>query len=76
MSAVFTPHPPMPAVISRPGVTVSYLLLSEAGAPDWTADPRRATIFESLREATRMALRLPSNLRAFGLPWGAEMTAH
>jgi hypothetical protein len=76
MSAAFAPHQPMPAVISRPGATVSYLLLSEAGPPDWTADPRRATIFASLREATRMALRLPSSLRAYGLPCGAEMMAH
>jgi hypothetical protein len=76
MSAAFTPHQPMPAVISRPGATASYLLLSGAGAPDWTPDPGRATVFSSLREATRMALRLPSSLRAFGLPCGAEMMAH
>ena len=66
----------MAAVISRPGATATYLLLSEAGAPDWTGDPRRATVFASLREATRMALRLPSSLRAFGLPCGGEMMAH
>jgi hypothetical protein len=66
----------MPAVISRPGAPVAYLLLSESGAPDWTNDPSRATAFPSMREAARMALRLPANLRAYGLPMGSEITAH
>jgi hypothetical protein len=80
MSAAVTPHQPMPALISRtagpPGAPASYLLLSDGGAPDWTPDPRRATTFPSMREAARMALRLPANLRAYGLPRDAEMTAH
>ena len=75
MSAALAPQP-MPAVISRPGATATYLLLSEAGAPDWTGDLRRATIFASMREATRAALRLPSSLKAFGLPRGGELAAH
>ncbi len=75
MSVAFAPQP-MPAVISRPGATDTYLLLSETGPPDWTGDMRRATVFTSMREATRMALRLPSGLRAYSLPCGGEMTAH
>ena len=80
MSAAFAPHQPMLALISRtaglPGAPASYLLLSEGGAPDWTADPKAATTFPSMREAARMALRLPASLRAYGLPRDAEMTAH
>jgi hypothetical protein len=75
MSAALAPQP-MSAVISRPGATATYLLLSDSGAPDWTGDLRCATIFTSMREATRMALRLPSSLRAYGLPWGGNLTAH
>jgi hypothetical protein len=29
-----------------------------------------------MREAARMALRLPANLRAYGLPRGAEVSLH
>ncbi|MGZ6019812.1 MAG: hypothetical protein ACXWKO_14180 [Phenylobacterium sp.] len=80
MSVAYAPHPPTPALISRtemrPGAPASYLHLTETGAPDWTQDPRQATAFPSMREAARMALRLPANLRAYGLPIGAEMTAH
>ncbi|HLZ75567.1 hypothetical protein [Phenylobacterium sp.] len=76
MSIAFTPPQPMPAVISRPGAQASYLLLSDTGAAGWTNDPKQATAFPSMREATRMALRLPSYLRAYGLPRGGELTAH
>lgn len=76
MSLAFTPPHPMPAVISRPGAQAAYLLLSDTGAADWTSDPRQATAFPSMREAARMALRLPANLRAYGLPRETEITAH
>lgn len=76
MPLAFAPPQPMPAVISRPGAQASYLLLSETGAAGWTSDPKAATAFASMREATRMALRLPSHLRAYGLPRGGELTAH
>jgi hypothetical protein len=80
MSVAFAPYQPTPALISRTevraGAAASYLLLSDNGAADWTADPKQATAFPSMREAARMALRLPANLRAYGLPIGSEMTAH
>jgi hypothetical protein len=76
MSLAFTPPQPMPAVISRPGAQASYLLLSDTGAAVWTSDPSQATAFPSMREAARMALRLPANLRAYGLPRESEITAH
>jgi hypothetical protein len=72
MSADTNPPSASLAVVSRTepraGAPVSYLLLTEAGATDWTVDPGRATAFASMREAARMALRLPAALRAYGLP--------
>lgn len=76
MSVAFSPPHSRPAVISRPGACDSYLLLSDSGATDWTPDASRATTFPSMREAARMALRLPAALRAFGIPRGSEITAH
>jgi hypothetical protein len=61
-----------PALVTRPQLSLDeptqYLLLSSEGAPAWTGDPTAATAFESMREAIRAATRLPSRLRAFGLP--------
>ena len=76
MSVVLTPSHPMPALVSRPGDIASYLMLSETGAADWTPDPQRATTFASMREAARMALRLPASVRAYGLPRQAEVSLH
>ena len=53
-----------------------YLVLAESGRFEWTADPRQATAFDSMREAARMALRLPATLRAFGLLRDIEVDAH
>ena len=53
-----------------------YLVLTAPGRYDWTADPRQATPFPSMREAARMALKLPSSLRAFGLLRDIEVDAH
>lgn len=72
MSVVQSLSPPHLALVSRaearPGMPPSYLRLLETGAADWTSDPASATTFVSMREAARMALRLPAALRAFGLP--------
>lgn len=69
--------PQNPAVVARPQIRPSdadqYLMLTALGAAAWTTDPRAATAFPSMREATRAALRLPSNLRAFGLPLRSEI---
>jgi len=53
-----------------------YLLVSPAGPAVWVEDPEAATPFASLREATRMAMRLPARDRAYGLPVDAEWTPH
>jgi hypothetical protein len=53
-----------------------YLVVAENGRYEWTNDPSKATAFASMREAARMALRLPATLRAFGLLRDIEVDAH
>lgn len=50
-----------------------YLLITPAGSAAWVDDPAEATAFASMREAARVALRLPAGLRAFGLPRRSEL---
>jgi len=67
-------HLPHPAIVARGDGSLapcSYLQLS-AGHPHWTDDPDAATAFESMREALRVAVRLPATLRAYGIPRPAE----
>ncbi len=68
-----------PALVSRPPARASdpaqYLLLTPQGSPTWTSDPASATIFESMRESARAAVRLPSGLRAFGVPLRSVLLA-
>jgi hypothetical protein len=45
-----------------------YLHVTDGGAFEWVGDPEAATPFVSMREAARMAVRLPSGQRAFGVP--------
>lgn len=69
-----------PAVVTRTsgGVIGSdqYLSLVGDGLPVWTDDLALATAFNSMREATRAALRLPGSIRAFALPLEVERTPH
>jgi len=68
----------LPALVSRRDAgaadLASYLVLSAEGQHAWTSDPQLATAFISMREATRMAFRLPANLRAYGLPVTVQMS--
>ena len=68
-----------PAVVARPPMRPSdadrYLMLTPQGAAVWTTDPHAATAFQSMKEAMRAALRLPSAIRAFGLPLRSELDA-
>lgn len=60
-----------PAIVAKTDVVRAakqYLVLTPAGASMWVDDPVAATPFCSMREATRMAMRLPANQRAYGLP--------
>lgn len=71
---------PTPALVAKSAVADHmedrYLLMTEAGVPLWVADPEIATPFASMREATRMAMRLPAASRAFGMPRNVEISAH
>jgi hypothetical protein len=61
-----------PAVVSRFDFdrqrSDRYLQLTSAGEARWTDAPDAATVFASMREANRAAVRLPAALRAFGMP--------
>lgn len=61
--------PALSAYVARISTTPEpiFLAISPTGDHDWVADPSRATPFETVREATRLAMRLPSRLKAFGL---------
>lgn len=70
-------QPSSAALIVVPGATESapnrYLQIAPDGAAVWVEDPESATPFASMREAARMAFRLPARLRAFGLPRASEL---
>lgn len=81
MSAM--PHPAAfagtPSVVATnpPGdpAQARYLLIPSGGQTLWVDDPAQATAFASMREATRMAMRLPASLRSFGMPRDVEISA-
>ena len=65
------------AVVSKAAADgAEYLRLDAEGAPVWVRDPSFATAFPSMRDAARAALRLPSALRAFGLPLEVELDCY
>ena len=59
----------------RPVDSGQYLTLTDGDRPLWTDDLASATAFNSMRDATRAALRLPGSIRAFALPLDFERTA-
>jgi len=67
------------ALVSRPlerdGAADQYLILDSKGAARWTIDPAVATPFDSMREAMRAALHLPSGVRAYGMPLRSVLAA-
>ena len=67
------------AVVSKPAFgrtdPSQYLKVDQEGRSAWVTDPLAATVFPSMRDATRMAVRLPSGLRAYGLPLEVEVDA-
>lgn len=67
-------RPAQSAVVARTELNdcAAYLQMAE-GRLVWVADPAAASTFASMREAMRMALRLPSGLRAYGLPRDPEL---
>ncbi|HEY0649378.1 hypothetical protein [Phenylobacterium sp.] len=77
MPSLATSHSPANlAIVARTTLGVDkpcYLQWLTIGSPNWVPDPASATTFPSMREATRAATRLPSSLRAFGLPLEPEL---
>ena len=66
-----------PAVVAKAArKDTEYLRLAPGGAAVCVADPALATPFDSMREAARMALRLPAAERAFGLPLEIELETY
>ena len=65
------------AVVARcdpnPRARDQYLQFDARGAAIWVEDAEAATVFDSMREATRAALRLSSALRAYSLPRVADI---
>ena len=49
---------------------LTYLRGRYSARVDWVSETNEADTFESVREATRAALVLPGQLRAFALPLG------
>ena len=56
------------AVVARTSPQGMEYLVRDTGRAEWATAAQAAARFETLREATRAALRLPSALRAYGLP--------
>ncbi len=66
-----------PAVVAKSAkAEAQYLRLEPGDASVWVRDPAMATPFGSMREAARMALRLPSGERAFGMPLEVEIDTY
>ena len=67
------------AVVLRPSERAReperYLIINGEGPANWTHDPQSATAFASMREATRAALHLPADVRAFSMPFPREVVA-
>ena len=56
------------AVVARTSPSGMEYLVGDTGKTEWGTVAQAAARFETLREATRAALRLPSGLRAYALP--------
>ena len=56
------------AVVARTRLNSLEYLVRDGAAAEWAVNADLAARFQNLREATRAAMRLPSNLRAFALP--------
>jgi hypothetical protein len=56
------------AVVARTRLDGLEYLVRNSGPAEWAVNEQVAAKFETLREATRAAMRLPSTLRAFAMP--------
>jgi len=58
----------MIAVVARSTDRGLAFLAHHRGRHDWTTADGDVEVFQSVREATRAAMKLPARLRAFALP--------
>ena len=56
------------AVVARTSQDGLQYLVRDRGRPEWALSAHGAARFQTFREATRAAMRLPSALRAYALP--------
>jgi hypothetical protein len=56
------------AVVARTSQNGMEYLVRETGQPEWGPVAQAAARFQTFREATRAAMRLPSSMRAYALP--------
>jgi hypothetical protein len=56
------------AVVARTSPQGMEYLVQTKGKPEWAANADRADRFQTFRDATREAVRLPSAMRAYALP--------
>ena len=56
------------AVVARTALNETLYLVLSSNKVEWGASLQAAARFQTLRDATREAMRLPSTLRAFALP--------
>ena len=56
------------AVVARTSPKGMEYLVSNLDRFEWTESAQRAVRYQTLRDATREAMRLPSTLRAFARP--------
>jgi len=56
------------AVVARTSPQGMEYLVHNKGRAEWAATADRADRFQTFRDATREAMRLPSTMRAYALP--------
>lgn len=56
------------AVVARTSPQGLEYLVQNTGRPEWAVSAQTAARFQTLRDATRAAMRLPGALRAYALP--------
>jgi hypothetical protein len=56
------------AVVARTSPQGMEYLVHTKGRAEWAASAERAERYQTFRDATREALRLPSSLRAYAMP--------
>ena len=59
---------PMLAIVARSAPVAMEFLQARGPEQRWVKTPADATVFCNMREATRVALHLPRQLRAYAWP--------